>query len=64
MHSGNGANAAAGGEMQHLAFHVENEGELLAMRDRIRSRGVHAIEPIDHGMRQSFYVAGPEDLSL
>lgn len=63
-HSGNAANAAAGGAMQHLAFHVDSEAELLAMRDRIRSRGVTVIGPIDHGMCQSFYFAGPEDLSL
>ena len=35
-HSGNAANPVAGGVMQHLALHVENEAELLAMRDRIR----------------------------
>jgi catechol 2,3-dioxygenase-like lactoylglutathione lyase family enzyme len=63
-HSGNAANAVAGGAMQHLAFHVDDEAELLAMRDRIRSRGVNVIGPIDHGMCQSFYFAGPEDLSL
>ena len=57
-------NAVAGGALQHLAFNVEGEAELLAMRDRIRSRGVNIIGPIDHGMCQSLYFAGPEDLTL
>ena len=63
-HSGNGANPCAGGAMQHLAFHVGDEAEMLAMRDRIRDRGVQIIGPIDHGMCKSMYFAGPEDLSL
>jgi len=63
-HSGNGANAVAGGALQHLAFNVEDEAQLLAMRDRIRSWGVDIIGPVDHGMCQSLYFAGPEDLTL
>lgn len=63
-HSGNAANPVAGGAMQHVAFNVDGEAELLAIRDRIRSRGVNVIGPIDHGMCQSIYFAGPEDLSL
>ena len=35
-----------------------------ALRDRIRSRGVNVIGPLDHGMCHSIYFAGPEDLSL
>ena len=63
-HSGNAGNDCAGGAMQHVAFNVDSLDELLALRDRIRSRGVTVIGPIDHGMCHSMYFAGPEDLSL
>lgn len=63
-HAGNGANACAGGTMQHLALNVESLEDLYSMRDRIRSRGVTVFGPIDHGMCHSMYFAGPEDLSL
>lgn len=63
-HSGNsGANCAAGA-MQHLALKVKNHDELLAMRDRLRSKGVPVMGPLDHGMCWSIYFAGPENLSL
>ena len=63
-HAGNGARPCAGGTMQHVALNVDTEEELLVLRDRIRSRGVTVIGPIDHGMCKSMYFAGPEDLSL
>jgi len=63
-HAGNGASPCAGGTMQHLAFDVADEDALLAMRDRIRSRGVNVFGPIDHGMCKSIYFAGPENLTL
>ncbi len=63
-HAGNAGNPVAGGAMQHVAFNVDSEAELLALRDRIRSRGVTVIGPVDHGMCKSMYFAGPEDLSL
>ena len=50
--------------MQHVALHVDTMDELLAMRDRIRSRGVQVAGPIDHGMVCSIYFGGPEGLSL
>jgi catechol 2,3-dioxygenase-like lactoylglutathione lyase family enzyme len=63
-HAGNpGANCARG-TMQHLALRVKDERELLAMRDRIRTKGVPVLGPIDHGMCKSIYFAGPEHLSL
>ena len=63
-HAGNpGANCARG-VMQHLALRVKDEHELVAMRDRIRSKGVPVLGPIDHGMCKSIYFAGPEHLSL
>ena len=63
-HAGNPGAPCARGTMQHLALGVENEKELMAMRDRIRSRGVPVMGPIDHGFCKSIYFAGPEDLSL
>jgi len=63
-HSGSPGGASAGGTMQHLAFNVDTYDELLGMRDHIRSRGVTVVGPIHHGMCDSIYFAGPEDLSL
>ena len=63
-HSGNAGNACAPGTMQHIAFNVDSLDELLAMRDRIRSRGINVMGPLDHGMCHSIYFAGPENLSL
>ena len=63
-HSGNpGANSAAG-TMQHLALKVKDHDEMMAMRDRLRSKGVPVLGPVDHGMCVSMYFAGPENLSL
>ena len=63
-HAGNPGGNAARGAMQHLALRVRDERELLAMRDRIRSKGVPVLGPLDHGFCQSIYFAGPENLSL
>jgi catechol 2,3-dioxygenase-like lactoylglutathione lyase family enzyme len=63
-HAGNpGANCARGA-MQHVAFRVENDAELHAMRDRLRAKGVPVLGPLDHGFCKSIYFAGPENLSL
>jgi hypothetical protein len=50
--------------MQHLALNVDSETDLLNMRDRIRSRGINVVGPMDHGFCKSIYFAGPEGLSL
>ncbi len=63
-HSGNAGDAVTAGTMQHVAFNVDTLDELLTMRDRIRSRGIQVMGPIDHGMIKSIYFAGPEHLSL
>ena len=63
-HAGSAGTACAGGAMQHLALNVDTLDDLLVMRDRLRSRGVTVFGPLDHGMCQSIYFAGPEDLSL
>lgn len=63
-HAGNpGANCAPGA-MQHLALKVKGHDELVAMKDRLRSKGVPVIGPKDHGFCMSIYFAGPENLSL
>ena len=63
-HAGSPGGAVSGGTMQHVAFHVDTIDDLYAMRDRIRSRGLQVMGPIDHGFVQSIYFAGPEGLSL
>ncbi len=63
-HAGNPGNPTAPGVMQHLAFNVDSDEELLTKRARIRSRGVNVIGPHDHGKCKSIYFAGPEGLAL
>lgn len=63
-HAGSGAGKSAPGTMQHVAFNVDTHDELMAIRDRIRSKGVNVIGHIDHGMCESIYFAGPEGLTL
>lgn len=53
-----------GGTMQHVAFHVDTVDEVLEMRDRLRSRGIQVLGPLDHGFVQSIYFEGPEGLNL
>ena len=63
-HAGSGALPSAPGTLQHLAFGVPTDADLIAMRDRIRSHGVNVIGPIDHGMCKSIYFAGPDQMTL
>jgi catechol 2,3-dioxygenase-like lactoylglutathione lyase family enzyme len=63
-HAGTGVGFSAPGTMQHVALRIANLDELLALRDRVRSHGVVVMGPIDHGMCQSVYFAGPEGLTL
>lgn len=63
-HSGNAGDRVTAGTMQHVAFNVDSIDEVLTMRDRIRSHGIQVLGPLDHGMIQSIYFAGPEHLSL
>lgn len=63
-HAGHPGGNCARGTMQHLALRVKNHEELLAMRDRLRSKGVPVLGPTDHGFCVSIYFAGPEDLTL
>lgn len=63
-HAGNAGANSAPGTMQHLALKVKNETELLSMRDRLRTKGVPVLGPIEHGMCQSIYFAGLENMTL
>lgn len=63
-HAGRGENPCAAGALQHIAFGVADEAELIAMRDRIRSKGVNVIGPLDHGFCKSIYFAGPDSMTL
>ncbi|MCY4265886.1 MAG: VOC family protein [Gammaproteobacteria bacterium] len=63
-HAGNPGGPCTGGTMQHVAFNVDSHKDLLALRDRIRSKGIHCVGPMDHGMMQSIYFAGPDAMTL
>lgn len=63
-HAAGFGSPSAGGTMQHVAFNVDSEEELLTLRDRIRSHGLVVIGPIDHGFCKSIYFAGLEGLNL
>lgn len=63
-HARNGAGSSAPGTAQHIAFNVTSMEAMLNLRDRIRSKGVNVIGPIDHGFCDSMYFAGPEGINL
>jgi catechol 2,3-dioxygenase-like lactoylglutathione lyase family enzyme len=63
-HAGNPGGPCAPGALQHIAFNVDTQAELLTMRDRIRSRGIDVFGHLDHGFCKSIYFAGPENLCL
>jgi catechol 2,3-dioxygenase-like lactoylglutathione lyase family enzyme len=63
-HAGSAAGPSAPGTMQHVAINVASLEDLLIIRDRIRDRGINVFGPLDHGMCQSIYFAGPENLAL
>ena len=63
-HPGFSAGNVAGGAMQHVAFNVASEADLLTMRDRLRTHGHFVLGPIDHGMCQSIYATAPEGLMI
>ena len=63
-HPGFVAGDVAAGVVQHIALNVDSEAELLAMRDRVRSRGHWIMGPADHGFCKSIYMAAPEGIML
>lgn len=50
--------------MNHVALSVASETDLLALRDRIRSKGLVCFGPVDHTFCKSIYLGGPEGLGL
>ncbi|BFM15099.1 VOC family protein [Maricurvus nonylphenolicus] len=63
-HSGNPGDPCTTGTMQHLAFNVDSHEQLLIMRDRIRSKGIHCFGPMDHGFAEAIYFSGPDGITL
>lgn len=63
-HAGSPTNPCSAGTMQHIAFNCDSDDELYNMRDRIRSKGVRVLGPLDHGFCKSIYFGGPENLVL
>ncbi|MGH3262453.1 MAG: VOC family protein [Trebonia sp.] len=63
-HSGNPAGTSVVGSVGHIAMDVASLDEVLALRDRIRSRGIQVLGPIDHGWWKSIYFPGPDNISL
>lgn len=63
-HAGAGETTSARGTLQHMAFRVDTEEDLLFMRDRIRGQGINVIGPVDHGFCKSIYFAGPDHTAL
>lgn len=48
----------------HWAFELETEEELLAMQERINSKGVSALGPVDHGIVKSIYMYDPNGIQI
>ncbi|HXW84915.1 MAG TPA: VOC family protein [Candidatus Binataceae bacterium] len=63
-HAGTTAGNVAPGTVQHIALNVDTLADLLAIRDRVRSRGHWIMGPIDHGFCKSIYLAAPEGIML
>ena len=63
-HAGTTAGNVAPGTVQHIALNVDTYADLLAIRDRVRSRGHWIMGPIDHGFCKSIYLAAPEGIML
>ena len=64
MRDANAEPVRVGGALAHLAFNVDTLEDQLAMRDRLRDRGVAVVGPLDHGFCHSIYFGGPEGLML
>ena len=63
-HAAHQGAASVGGSMQHVALRVDTPADVQAMRDRVRSHGIHVFGEIEHGLCTSIYFAGPEGLNL
>lgn len=56
--------AVPGGVMQHVAFQVDDDVALEAMRERLEAKGVTVTKPVDHGFCRSVYFRGPDHTHL
>lgn len=45
--------------VQHIAFEVESEADLLAAKARVEAKGLDVIGPTDHGIFRSIYFFDP-----
>lgn len=63
-HAGNPTAPSAAGTTQHIALKVKDMEELYRMQNRLRSKGVPVLGPVDHGFCKSIYFAGHEGLAL
>lgn len=63
-HPGFPGGTVAAGATQHIAFDLDSIDNLYVMRDRLRSKGIWVMGPLDHGTCESIYFAGPEGLTL
>ncbi len=54
-----GRDASTPAWVQHLAFRVANEAELLAAKAHLQSEGVEVLGPTHHGVFKSIYVFDP-----
>jgi catechol 2,3-dioxygenase-like lactoylglutathione lyase family enzyme len=48
----------------HLAFEVATEAEMAAMQERIKSFGISALGPVDHGVVKSVYMYDPNGIQV
>ncbi|MDY7102143.1 MAG: VOC family protein [Actinomycetota bacterium] len=51
-------------QFDHLSLGVEDEAELLALRDRIKRFGCEVTDVVDHGFIRSIYFSDPSGLAL
>jgi glyoxylase I family protein len=50
--------------VQHIAFNVGSQAELLSMKARLQSAGAEVLGPTDHGFVQSIYFFDPNGVRL
>lgn len=50
--------------VQHFAMETESVANVLAMHERLKSFGVKALGPVDHGFVRSIYFFDPNGLRL
>ncbi len=51
-------------QLDHVAFNLPEERDLLALRDRLRAAGCGVTEVVDHGIARSLYFTDPNGIAL